>query len=104
MMCTVSILMQLLTVVYATAPHAETRHSGPVGSGSAKLAEEVQEAERKVHEAAAAARKTAHGDGSDSFANDLEKSMMTLEQEDHENQERAKVRHQQRDTERQVRE
>lgn len=94
--------MQLLTVVYATAPHAETRHSGPVGSGSAKLAEEVQAAERKVHEAAVAARKAAHGDGSDSFANDLEKSMMALEQEDHENQERAKARHEQRAIEHQV--
>jgi hypothetical protein len=102
MMCSVFTLMQLLVTAYATVPHADARHSGPVDSESARLSEELKAAEQKVHENAAAARKAAHGDGSDSFANSLEKSMMALEKEDQENQERAKARHHQLEMERQV--
>jgi len=86
----------------AAAPHADIRHPGPTASESARLAENIKDDEKRVHEAAAAARKTAHGDGSDSFANSLEKSMMALEEEDHEMQEKAKQRHAQREVERKV--
>merc|ERR1719321_388627 len=86
MMFTVTTLMQLVTIISATAPHAEIRHfRGPVASGSAtqeKLHKATEEAAKRVHQAAAAARKLAHGDGSDSFANYLEQSMMKLEEED----------------------
>jgi len=85
-MITVTTLMQLIATISATAPHAEIRHfRGPGASGSAtqeSLHEATEEAAKRVHEAAAAARKTAHGDGSDSFANYLERSMMQLEKED----------------------
>lgn len=101
MMCSVVKLMFLATVS-ATVPHADIRHSGPVDREKASLKEELKAAEKQVHENAAAARKAAHGDGSDSFANGLEKSMMALEKEDQENQERAKARHQQHEIDRQV--
>eukprot|EP00746_Dinoflagellata_sp_MGD_P160322 gnl/MRDRNA2_/MRDRNA2_87005_c0_seq1.p1 gnl/MRDRNA2_/MRDRNA2_87005_c0~~gnl/MRDRNA2_/MRDRNA2_87005_c0_seq1.p1 ORF type:complete len:381 (-),score=91.04 gnl/MRDRNA2_/MRDRNA2_87005_c0_seq1:72-1082(-) len=91
-----------LATASATAPHADTWHSGPVDSENASLKQELKAAEQKVHENAAAARKAAHGDGSDSFANDLEKSMMALEKEDQENQDRAKARHQQHEIDRKV--
>jgi len=85
-MFAVNTLMMLVATVSATAPHAEIRHfRGRVASGSAtqeSLHKATEEAAKRVHEAAAAARKTAHGDGSDSFANFLEQSMMKLEHED----------------------
>lgn len=94
MMITVITLMQLVATISATAPHAENRHfRGPAASGSAtqeSLHKATEEAAKRVHEAAAAARKTAHGDGSDSFANYLEQSMMQLEKEDTAIHEKAK--------------
>lgn len=118
MMFRVTAFIRLLAVVTAIVPNADIQHPGPMVSEGAsmadfmassakeakeaQLAEEVKEAERKVHEAAAAARKTANGDGSDSFANSLEKSMMALEEEDHENQEKAKQRREERKIEREV--
>merc|ERR1719388_62684 len=89
-------LMQLVAIISATAPHAEIRHfRGPVATGSAtqeSLHEATEEAAKRVHQAAAAARKIAHGDGSDSFANYLEQSMMKLEKEDKAIHEKAQER------------
>jgi len=85
-MFTVATVMQLVAIISATAPHAEIRHfRGPVASESAtqeRLHKATEEAAKRVHQAAAAARKLAHGDGSDSFANYLEQSMTKLEEED----------------------
>merc|ERR1719335_2020034 len=99
-------LMQLVAIISATAPHAEIRHfRGPVATGSATqetLHKATEEAAKRVHEAAAAARKTAHGDGSDSFANYLEQSMMKLEQEDKAIHEKANERIAQHELDRKV--
>merc|ERR1719386_269807 len=88
--------MQLVAIISATAPHAESRHlRDPVPGETATqecLYKATEEAAEKVHEAAAAAQKAAHGDGSDSFANSLEQSMMQLEKEDHDLHEKAKER------------
>jgi hypothetical protein len=112
MMFTIIILMELIAnsvaviTISATVPHADIRHfRGPVASGSAtqeSLHQATEEASKRVHEAAAAARKIAHGDGSDSFANYLEQSMMKLQKEDEELHERAEERIAQHELDRKV--
>merc|ERR1719265_1786133 len=49
-------------------------------------------AAKEVEETAESIRKAAHGDGSDRWANELEESVMDLEEMKHENEEKAKQR------------
>merc|ERR1719387_3210421 len=53
----------------------------------------AEAAAKEVEETAESIREAAHGDGSDKWANELEESVIDLEEMKHENEEKAKERH-----------
>merc|ERR1719272_1047254 len=62
------------------------------------------EAFKQLHNTAEGIRKSAHGDGSDKFANMLEESMADLEELKHENEFKAHERHDKHEHDRETRE
>lgn len=83
------------------AEHMRALHQ-EMAAGHAKEPETAEEAARKVMEGAEAARKKAHGDGSDRFANSLEESILDLQAMDAENKRKQAERHALHEKERQA--
>jgi len=97
---TILINLALLGVVHSTK--IKNVREVVTAEEAAKLHEKAEAAAKALMASAAEARKHAHGDGSDRFANRLEESMLDLQEMDHENKEKAKARHAQHEKENQA--
>lgn len=110
-MCTAtgSAIFRVVLLAVATAAYV-VQDGGSLGTeaqtkmvGLSQVREGVssEEAAQQVMDAVAAVRKTAAGDGSDSWANRVEESVMDLEAEKHEMEEKQRERHARHEKERQ---